>query len=40
METSGAKPVTSRNLQAVLDALMAHGVEVLDDGLRLPKRRR
>jgi hypothetical protein len=43
MEGAGTKAVggPTRNLLAVLDALRAHGVEVLDDGLRLvPKGRR
>ena len=40
MEACGFKPVkaTRRNLDAVLDALLANGVEVLDDGLRLALR--
>jgi transcriptional regulator with XRE-family HTH domain len=42
IENSGAKPVsaTARNLEALLEVLRRHGVEVLDDGLRLTKRRR
>ena len=42
MEGCGAKAVTatSRNLQSVLDALSRAGVEVLDDGLKLTKKRR
>lgn len=42
IESCGKQPVkaTSRNLDAVLDALRANGVEVLEDGLRLvPKKR-
>ena len=38
METSGTKPVTSRHLQTVLDALRVNGVEVLEDGLRRTKK--
>ena len=40
MEACGFKPVkaTRRNLDAVLDALLANGVEVLEDGLRLALR--
>jgi transcriptional regulator with XRE-family HTH domain len=42
MENAGAKPVggKTQNLQAVLDALRANGVEVLEDGLRLVSKRR
>lgn len=42
IESCGAKPVTAtaRNLESLLEVLRRHGVEVLDDGLRLTKRRR
>jgi hypothetical protein len=43
MENAGAKAVAGKtaNLQSVLEALRANGVEVLEDDLRLvPKRRR
>jgi hypothetical protein len=38
----GGEPVrvTSKNLEAVLNALRQAGVEIKDDGLRLLKRRR
>jgi transcriptional regulator with XRE-family HTH domain len=41
MENCGGEPVraTSKNLEAVLNALRRVGVEIEDDGLRLLKRR-
>jgi transcriptional regulator with XRE-family HTH domain len=44
IEAAGAKPVkaTTKNLDAVLDALRRHGVEVDEDSIRIvgkPKRR-
>ena len=42
MESAGADPVggSTRNLQAVLDALRKHGVEIDEDSIRLVKKRR
>jgi transcriptional regulator with XRE-family HTH domain len=41
METCGKEPVGGKvkNLQAVLDALRRHGVEVDEDAIRIKRRR-
>jgi hypothetical protein len=42
MEAAGGKPVggSTRNLQAVLEALRKHGLEVDETSIRLAKKRR